>query len=460
MIQKGRYGRYLHLALGCFDFLLINIAFIVTVVLTPEFVYMRPRTVWLLANLAYVPAAYLLNFNQTARTVKIEQVIGGSLKLLLIHATVFILALHFLQIDTIPLRAYFEFYGIMVVLFPIWWTVSRLIIKRYRRHGRNFSRVAIIGTNPTALRLYDVISSDLGFGYQVAGFFDNNPAEGWNPEKPCGTLDDFQSQVEAGTIDEIFCTLPGVMGDDIARTIHIAEANVKQYYYVPQTPRYLNRNYDMFAIGSLPVMTLRHQPLSHLRNRALKRLFDIGVSATFLVFSPIIFLPVAVAIKLSSPGPVFFRQKRTGYRGREFYCYKFRTMKVNVDADKAQATEHDPRKTKIGDILRRTSVDELPQFFNVLIGNMSVVGPRPHMLAHTEQYSALIKKYMVRHYVKPGITGWAQINGFRGSTEELWKMEKRVECDVWYIENWSTLLDVKIIFRTVVNAIHGEKNAF
>ena len=169
---------------------------------------------------------------------------------------------------------------------------------------------------------------------------------------------------------------------------------------------------------------------------------------------------MAIAIKISSPGPVYFRQKRTGYHGKEFQCLKFRTMKVNATADSAQATKDDPRKTRLGEFLRRTSLDELPQFINVLRGEMSVVGPRPHMLKHTEDYSKLVDRYMLRHIVKPGITGWAQVNGYRGITDELWKMEKRVEYDVWYVENWSFLLDLKIVVRTVMNAVHGESNAF
>lgn len=171
-------------------------------------------------------------------------------------------------------------------------------------------------------------------------------------------------------------------------------------------------------------------------------------------------IPVAVAVKLSSPGPVFFRQKRTGYRGREFQCFKFRTMRLNSDSDSLQATEKDPRKTKVGNFLRHSSIDELPQIWNVFIGDMSLVGPRPHMLSHTEEYSRLIDKYMVRHMVKPGITGWAQVNGYRGPTHELWQMEKRVKYDVWYIEHWSMLLDLKIMVRTVINALKGESNAF
>lgn len=146
--------------------------------------------------------------------------------------------------------------------------------------------------------------------------------------------------------------------------------------------------------------------------------------------------------------------------GKTFKCYKFRTMHVNKNADTCQATENDPRKTKFGNFLRRTSIDELPQFINVFKGDMSIVGPRPHMLKHTTDYTRLVDHYMVRHAVKPGITGWAQVNGYRGITDQLWKMERRVEHDVWYIENWSFLLDLKIIVRTVMNAIAGEKNAF
>ena len=180
----------------------------------------------------------------------------------------------------------------------------------------------------------------------------------------------------------------------------------------------------------------------------------------FLLFYPLVYIPVAIAIKLSSPGPVYFRQERTGYLGDTFKCLKFRTMRVNANSDKYQATQNDPRKTRVGDFLRRTSIDELPQFINVWRGDMSIVGPRPHMLKHTEDYTRLVDSYMVRHAVKPGITGWAQVNGLRGLTDELWKMERRVEHDVWYIENWTFLLDLKIMVRTVINAVQGEKNAF
>ena len=213
-------------------------------------------------------------------------------------------------------------------------------------------------------------------------------------------------------------------------------------------------------LGDVPVLTLRDEPLENPFSRFFKRSFDIIFSLIVLLFSPFWLLPAAIAVKLSSPGPVFFVQRRTGYKGREFNCYKFRTMRVNNDADHKQATRNDPRKTKIGEFFRKTNIDELPQFINVLRGDMSVVGPRPHMLRHTADYSKVVDKYMVRHFVRPGLTGWAQVNGLRGETKALWQMERRVEFDVWYIENWNFWLDIKIIFKTIVNALRGEKNAF
>ncbi len=457
---RGRYGRYIQLILNCVDFLIINIAFLIAARLSPDFVAVRMRTVWFLANISYLPAAYMLANTQTSRSIGMEHVLSNSIKAVALHAPVFICILYFLQIDSIPWVAFVEFYGAMLLLFPLWWSLSRIIIKFFRSRGRNFSRVVIVGSNPMARKLYDVMLSDIGFGYRVMGFFDDKPHPEVPPGMFRGSLDDLETYVAENAVDEIFCVLPGEKADQISRALHIAETNVAQYYYVPQIGKNVNRNYEMYALGSIPVMSVRHQPLARLSNRVCKRAFDLVFSGVFMLISPLVFIPVGIAIKISSPGPVFFKQKRTGYRGREFYCYKFRTMRVNAAADTQQATKNDPRKTRLGDLLRRTSIDELPQFINVLKGDMSIVGPRPHMLRHTEEYSRLIQKYMVRHYIKPGITGWAQINGYRGQTEELWQMEKRVEHDVWYIEHWSILLDLKIIFRTVYNAIHGEKNAF
>ncbi|MDE5812494.1 MAG: exopolysaccharide biosynthesis polyprenyl glycosylphosphotransferase, partial [Muribaculaceae bacterium] len=224
----------------------------------------------------------------------------------------------------------------------------------------------------------------------------------------------------------------------------------------------IKRNFFVAPInGTMPAIDLYPNPLQNPVNRFFKRAFDIFFSAgVILTFGLPILIPVAIAIKLSSPGPVFFKQKRTGYRGRDFNCYKFRTMKINNESDSRAATKDDERKTRVGDFLRRTSIDELPQFWNVLMGDMSVVGPRPHMVSFTKQYRQVIGEYMVRLLIKPGITGWAQANGYRGNTDKLWKMEKRVESDIWYIENWSFRLDLKIILMTVIDIIKGDENAY
>lgn len=195
--------------------------------------------------------------------------------------------------------------------------------------------------------------------------------------------------------------------------------------------------------------------------RILKRTVDLIISGIFLcTLFPLCWIIIGIIIKRSSPGPILFKQKRTGYQGKEFICYKFRTMVVNHEADLTQATSNDPRVTKCGLFLRKTSLDELPQFFNVFIGNMSIVGPRPHMVKHTLQYAPLIPDYMKRHEVKPGITGWAQIKGYRGETRELGQMEARVKADLWYISNQSFLLDLKIILKTVAIIFLKNEHAY
>lgn len=202
------------------------------------------------------------------------------------------------------------------------------------------------------------------------------------------------------------------------------------------------------------------EPLERKRNKHLKRTFDVVFSAmVLLTIFPLMYLIVGILIKLDSRGPVFFRQERSGLRNKTFGMFKFRTMTVNERSDLDQAMPGDTRVTRIGNFLRKNSLDEFPQFINVLMGDMSVVGPRPHMVAHTEYYSELIDDYMVRHEAKPGVTGWAQIKGFRGPTDELWKMEKRVEHDIWYLRNWNFVLDCKCVLRTVVNVAEGEENA-
>lgn len=457
---QGRYGRYIKNIIVAGDFAVVNITYIITLLILGRYTGVSLREVLMVINVAYIPVALYFRNKHNYRTLDTQYVVRYALLAVISHICIFVLMIYWLGAFYISLRFFITFYPLLALLLATWWVAARMVMKHYRRKGRNFSRVAIVGTGPTARLLYDRIQADSAFGYKFMGFFSDHPESETPAGQLKGKIDDLPAFIASNHIDEVFYTISGEHHDTMHRVINATEQHLAKFYYVPQISRYVGRSFELSSLGSMPVLSLAPQPLSRITNRFLKRAFDIAFSSLFLLISPIIFIPVAIAIKVSSPGPVFFRQLRTGYKGRDFYCWKFRTMRVNNDADTRQATADDPRKTKLGDLLRRTSIDELPQFINVWLGDMSVVGPRPHMLKHTEEYSHLIDRYMVRHYIKPGVTGWAQVCGYRGQTDELWKMEKRVEHDVWYIQHWTFLLDIKIIVRTITNALHGEDNAF
>lgn len=442
------------------DFCLLNILFFVTATQFPPILHGQNfRIILLLVNIAYLPIPiWQVRTRQFGRAISLDKTVMRAVQAVLAHGVFFLSLMSFVRI-IMAFKVYALFYGMMIVGLPLFWLITRWLLKRNRRRGRNFSRVAIVGTNETAERLAQAMTHDPGFGYKIIGFFDQMKPFVFKGEY-AGTLDNLEELTRSGKVDKIFFCLTGERYNELSRSIKIADDNIVEFYYVPQMSKYLRRNFSLNNIGEMPILSLRRNPLNSTLNRAIKRSFDLLFSSIVLLFSPIIFIPVAIGIKISSPGPVFFKQKRTGYRGKDFNCLKFRTMRVNATADTAQATADDPRKTRFGDFLRRTNIDELPQFINVWLGQMSVVGPRPHMLKHTQDYSRLIDKYMVRHVVKPGITGWAQVNGLRGLTDQLWKMERRVEYDVWYVEHWNFFLDLKIIIRTLINSIAGEENAF
>lgn len=356
--------------------------------------------------------------------------------------------------------------GYIVVLFlciMMFRLLLRFIIKDFRVRGKDRQSVVLVGSTENNVQLYQELTAQAWVGYNVVGYFDNHP----NREFPCEcaylgkpqTVNDFLREHPA--ICSLFCCLPPEEKKVILSIINYCENHLVHFYSVPDVHNYLQNQMYFNMVGTVPYLSLRCEPLTRMGNRALKRGFDIVFSLVFLcTLFPIIYIVVAALSKCTMPGPVFFRQKRNGLKDREFYCYKFRSMKVNGEADVAQATKKDSRITRWGHILRKTNLDETPQFINVLLGDMSVVGPRPHMLKHTEEYSRLINKYMVRHFVKPGITGWSQVTGFRGETRKLSDMENRIKNDIWYIEHWSFGLDLYIIYKTVANIIRGEKNAY
>lgn len=351
--------------------------------------------------------------------------------------------------------------GLLIILLHL---LIRRIILWIRKSGRNRLRVLMVGADENLVSLSREMEAGYGVhGYNVLGFFtdkyiDQVPAG----DSVLGGINDVFDYLKNHQVDELYCGVnPSSDGEFISRLIHEADSRFIQFWFVPNMNGYPHRKMHYDEFGDVTIISLREEPLNNPLMQLLKRTEDIVISGLFLVtVYPLVWIFVAIGTRLTSPGPILFRQNRTGYNGKSFRCLKFRSMKVNTDSDKIQATEDDPRKTKFGDFLRRTSIDELPQFINVFKGDMSIVGPRPHMEFHTDMYSKLISEYMVRHLVKPGITGWAQVNGCRGETKTVEQMKDRVEHDIWYIEHWSPLLDVKIVFMTVRQILGGDDQAY
>lgn len=332
---------------------------------------------------------------------------------------------------------------------------ERTFIKHFRSVGRNTRTVTFVGTDDELMTVYGQLISDQTTGYRFLGYFADE-ARDWQRDDFApvwlGTVGQLLKGLKDGSIDigdELYLCVSRREGALIRQLSKYCEINLRRFYFVPIASEQQKVPLRREEIEDLEIYTAVESPLLSVANKFVKRTFDL-VFASVAILCLLPLLPViALLIRCQSPGPVFFRQERTGLDGRTFSMLKFRSMHVNAEADSLQATQDDPRKFPFGAWMRRTNIDELPQFWNVLTGDMSIVGPRPHMLAHTQFYSEQIDKYMIRHFVKPGITGWAQVTGYRGETRELWQMEGRVKRDIWYMEHWTFWLDLRIIWKTV-----------
>ncbi len=329
------------------------------------------------------------------------------------------------------------------------------LLRKYRLfYGGNIRKVIILGHGKNVNELVSFFNKNPDYGYNLVKTYElkiNKKEE----------LKESYKYVVDNKIDEIYGSLNTLNNSDIEDLINFADNNLKTIKLLPDTKNTLLRNLAVEYYGYIPIISLRKIPLDREINKRFKRFFDIIFSLIIIILLLSWLTPViAIIIKLQSKGPVFFKQRRNGLNYEEFYCYKFRSMRLNAIADLEQVQKNDPRITNIGKFIRKTSIDELPQFFNVLLGDMSVVGPRPHMVSHTEMYAKSVDKFMVRHFIKPGITGLAQTNGFRGEVETERDIINRVKYDIFYLENWSILLDIKIVFVTIFNALKGEEKAY
>lgn len=329
--------------------------------------------------------------------------------------------------------------------------------KKYKSLVLKNAKVALIGNNVYARRLERYISQ--GCSHLIVGRHYNINDLQIYPDQKNPYTDIYR--MAKGGVKEIYCCLSGLTPKDIHQLLKEADRYMIRVKFLPNFSLF-NKPIKVESMGQVPIITLRAEPLQSDKNKIVKRFFDIVFSLFVIVFVLSWAIPVLwICMRLEGKGPLFFRQKRSGINNKVFNCYKFRSMTAaNATANTRQATRDDERITRVGAFIRKTSIDELPQFFNVLIGNMSVVGPRPHMLAHTAKYRKEIGTYMVRHYVKPGITGLAQVEGFRGETQNVDAMKRRVELDIKYLENWSFFIDMKVIFLTVWNVLRGEDNAY
>lgn len=463
--MTGRYSKFLKFFHAAGDLLLINICFLLAAQLfrqdyTQSYVD-QYRTLQMLMNLLWIIVAFFLRIYELNRVISLEKVTVNLFKSLLLHILLIFACLFALKGEYYSrFHLLFTYIFFAVTLFG-WRMLALFLLKKYRESGYNYRRVIIVGAGITGSTLFDFFKAHTNYGYHCIGFFDDYPEKSPHPDKILGKIGDLKAYCKENPVDEIYCALPLHATEKIQDLIQYADNALIRLRIVPDFSSFPFRRVNIEFYAGIPVLTFREEPLENLLNRFIKRTFDIIFSSLviILLFSWL-FPIIALLIKLSSKGPVFFTQLRSGKDNEEFLCYKFRTMKVNSDSDDKQATKDDDRITKIGHFLRKTSIDELPQFFNVLIGNMSVVGPRPHMLKHTLDYSAIIDKFMVRHFVKPGITGMAQVKGYRGETKDPAEMEARVRADVWYLENWSFLLDLKLILLTVVNIFKGQDKAY
>ena len=332
--------------------------------------------------------------------------------------------------------------------------LTYLILLRYRkRFASNLRKVAIIGSNKKTNQLLNVFLNRTEFGYLLY--------KQYKPINGAWELVRIKDEILDEEVQEIYCSISELNDHELTSLIDFSDNNLITLKFIQDNRHIYTKKLKFEYYDYIPVLSLRNIPLHNPINSFFKRTFDIVFSLLVIVLLLSWLTPLlALLIKLESKGPVFFRQKRNGIDNREFYCYKFRSMTPNQDADTNSATKNDMRVTRVGKFIRRTSIDELPQFYNVFFGSMSVVGPRPHMVKHTTEFADRIDKFMVRHFVKPGITGLAQVRGYRGEIETDADIQNRIKFDIFYIENWSMFLDLKIIVQTVLNIFRKEEKAY
>ena len=452
MVKKyaGRYSKYLRPISIIFDLLVVSS--FVYLFLDQSLFRVTPILVF---SALWIISAFITKFYEVYRFTKLIRIISYIFYQLLLFSILVFAFFGAVQSPTPELSQTLVFLLYTFIIISLFKLTLFYALQSYRLgFGGNFRKTIIIGNDESVTELKEFFLNQKELGYENRMTFKFNHPSDLNLEE----CFDF---ILTRNIDEVYCSANELDESQISRLITFCENNFKILKFISKRGGLLSKKLKTDTYGLSTVQSLREMPLSNDFNTILKRTFDIAFSLFIIIFLLSWITPIiGLIIKIESRGPVFFKQTRNGIKFREFTCYKFRSMIENNDADIQQATKNDKRVTKIGKILRKTSLDELPQFFNVLIGNMSVVGPRPHMIRENERYSKSVDKFMVRHFVKPGITGLAQVKGFRGEIETDEDIINRVKYDIYYLENWSLILDLNIVFLTTINFLTGQKKAY
>lgn len=447
--KTGRYSAYIRPFSYVLDLAIINL---LSHLMLSDVVYSLYFAVFI--SISWVIIALNIGFYEVYRFTKVVSIGNKILKQFVLYTIVCYAFLGLYIKDYNPVETV-QYTALAVFLISCFKLFIYYFLRKYRTlFGGNFRKVVLLGSPQRVAQLASFFEDNPDYGYQLIKTFSTETDKKIAIEHCCNF-------VKENKIDEIYCSLYDLTNEQVNDIIDFADNNLKILKFLPDNKEFFARNLKLDYYGYIPILSLRSIPLDDIINQMIKRTFDIVFSLLIIVFVLSWLTPIlAFLIKSDSKGPVFFTQKRNGLNYKEFNCYKFRSMRLNKIADLEQVSKNDPRITRIGRFLRKSSIDELPQFINVFLGEMSVVGPRPHMVSHTEMYARKVDKFMVRHFIKPGITGLAQTNGFRGEVENDQDIIYRVKYDIFYMENWSLLLDIKIIFMTFINAIKGEEKAY
>ncbi|NQU32642.1 MAG: exopolysaccharide biosynthesis polyprenyl glycosylphosphotransferase [Bacteroidetes bacterium] len=455
-----KYSKYITIISAAGDYIILNILFVFgfwilvdKTIITPKHIlfYLYLNIVWLVLYIIF--RAYRIKHNTQKKAILLTY-----LQIIVFFFFFFLMFFQFVSISYYPRSIIKYLFPSFFILLMLWKLGLYFSFIYYSKKGFNYRNVIIIGHSDKSKQLFQHFSTDIWSGYRCFGIICEQCIE---EDNIIGSWDDLATIINTNNIDEVYIAYEGIPKPIMSVIAETLSNFAVKICIVPDLSNFSYKTAELTPYGNISVIEIHPGPLSYWYNQLIKRCFDLAISS-FVIITILSWLtPILMLINVFGDGKgVFFRQKRTSIRGRIFNIFKYRSMSINSDADNKKASLYDDRVTRIGKFLRTTSLDELPQFINVFLGQMSFIGPRPHMLKHTDEYSKIVKRFMLRHTVKPGMTGLAQVNGYRGEVKKVSDIERRVEFDVQYIETWSIALDIKIFFLTNWLLLIGQKEAY